>query len=73
MKSMILKTLTKLVNKRDEIIYRRLGGEKISYLENKYWDVMDKVLDHTLPNPSFLPERSQKAIDEINDLLKERK
>lgn len=73
MKNTILKLMTGMIDKRDEIVYRKLGGNKISWIENKYWDVMDKVLEYSLPAPSPLPISVKNAIEEVNTLIKTRK
>lgn len=73
MKTKILTMMTGMIDRRDELVYKRLGGEKLSLLEKKYVDVMNKVLEYSLPAPSPLPNDVKAAIEEINTLARERK
>ena len=74
MKTVIMSLITKIANRRDEYIYRRLGGEKLNWIENKHEDSYHLMFwIDALPNPNFLPDIAKQAIEEINALVKERK
>lgn len=73
MKMSIATKIATLIDRRDELIYKRLAGEKLSWVEKRYFDFLDKVLGYTLPKPGILPEKMKATIEEINVLVKERK
>jgi len=73
LKDKILGMMTRMIDRRDELIFRRLGGEKLSSLEEKTVSLVDKVLDYSLPAPELLPESIKGTIEEMNALARERK
>lgn len=70
---MITKALTSLLNSRDELIYRRLAGEKLNVFQERFVSMVDAMVAHQLPSSQRLPEGMQRTIEELNTLMEHRK
>jgi hypothetical protein len=70
---MITKALTSLLDKRDELIFRRLAGEKLNFLQERFVSMVDAMVANQLPSSERLPEGMKRTIEELNTLMEHRK
>lgn len=73
MKTKILETITSMIDRRDHLIYKRLAGEKLSFVETHFIYFADNVLANILPIPKVLPVKIKDAVKEINLLIDSRR
>jgi hypothetical protein len=70
---MITKTLTALLDKRDELIFRRIAGDKLNFFQERFVAMVDAMVANKLPSSGHFPEGVQRTIEELNTLMEHRK